>query len=780
MTWRINDMDRSRPLTPLAMLLGGGTVQGGVADIAAASHHRLELLLFQRLLTEDPHLVPTRTRAEMVGMLEIAAAHNQNLIEELLRILARLDEAGIPALPLKGPVLAWMLWDDLRVRRCRDLDLLVPQDRIADAVLALAGLGYQAESRVGGLRREIHLEHEAGAFVLDLHWNVVFGEMPLPLDFAELWADRRRLRWKDTQLPVLGPEWLFVVTCLYLVKDYPWPELIYLSDLARLLVVSPDLDWKRVAAIAAHTGTRRICAVGLVLVEALPSANIPERAYQLFSRDHSAVQAIVKRFESTLSCPSRYDPANPLHRVRKILSHTAFRERPADKLRVLMSFLPLLLRPSKEHEAQSWLNASLRRLRELFADRPRLPTLSVRQWLWPSPAGRLLPAPGTSFHPLDNAGILLSAGTRELHALSPGAAFLWCCLEEGLSPRAMARRFAFASGQPIAEARAEVLRLLRTWHEQGLLGAGGDAANASAREATSPAMPLSQPVIARPRSTLARRYKLLDTVFDVYFDTQARLEAVDLALRHLATPLAPTVWVSIISEADTGTITVLIDGAEVDCCADPAILVPAVKSALTTAAVNRHDFAVYLHAAMLRRGKGALLLPAPPQSGKTTLAAVLAKAGFDYSTDEVTLLERDTLMARGASVALTVKESGWLLLQPLYPDLATLPAHRRADGKIVKYVPPCDAVVAEATAYPVRWIVLPRYTPGGPNELRPLSRIEGFRCLMDECLALRLEFDVTQTRHLIQWVAGIEFYTLTFDNLDIATCLLITLCDEKP
>jgi hypothetical protein len=750
-----------------------------VADIAAASHHRLELLLFQRLVTEDPHLVPTRTRAEMVGTLEVAAAHNQNLIEELMRILARLDEAGIPALPLKGPVLAWMLWGDLSVRRCRDLDLLVPQDRIADAVLALAGLGYQAEPRAGGLRREIHLEHEAGAFVLDLHWNVVFEEMPLPLDFAELWADRRRLRWKDTQLPVLGPEWLFVVTCLYLVKDYPWPELIYLSDLARLLVVSPDLDWERVAAIAARTGTRRICAIGLALVEALPDAKIPDRATQLFSPEHSAVRAIARRFESALARPNRHNPANPLHRVRKILSHPGFRERLADKLQVLLSFLPLLLRPSKKYEAQSWLNASLRRLRELFAARPGLPELPVRLWLWRFLVARPHPAPGMSFHPLDDAGILLSARTRELHALSPGAAFLWCCLEEGLSPQVMARRFASASGRPLPEARAEVLRLLRTWHEQGLLGAGGDAANAPAREATSPIVVLSQPVIARPRSTLARRYKLLDTVFDVDFDTQARLEAVDLALRHLATPLAPTAWVSIISEADTDTITVLIDGAEVDCCADPTMLVPAVKSALTMAAVNRLDFAVYLHAAMLRRGNGALLLPAPPQSGKTTLAAVLAKAGFDYSTDEVTLLERDTLMARGASVALTVKESGWLLLQPLYPDLATLPAHRRADGKIVKYVPPCDAVIAEAAACPVHWIVLPRYMPGGPNELRPLSHSEGFRRLMDECLALRLAFDATQTRRLIQWVAGIEFYTLTFDNLDIATRLLITLCDGE-
>src|SRR3546814_11497673 len=87
---------------------------------------------------------------------------------------------------------------------------------------------------------------------------------------------------------------------------------------------------------------------------------------------------------------------------------------------------------------------------------------------------------------------------------------------------------------------------------------------------------------------------------------------------------------------------------------------------------------------MLQEGGNALLLPAPPQSGKTCLAAVLAKAGMAYCTDETTLLDPQSFAARGLRTAMAVKASGWHVLQPFYPALEALLVHRRAAGKSVK------------------------------------------------------------------------------------------------
>jgi hypothetical protein len=478
--------------------------------------------------------------------------------------------------------------------------------------------------------------------------------------------------------------------------------------------------------------------------------------------------------EKALANKGDHDPQNPVHRLRKILGHPAFRERLVDKLRAYLSFVVLLLRPGREHAAQEWTHASLHRLQRLLGATADLfaGTLRARPWL---SATELCPTPGTSFLPLDDAGVLLSATTRAFYGLTPSAAFLWCLLEEGCSVRALVRRFAVASGRSQAQATAQVEATLQEWRRMGLLGSDCDAAQ-PASETTEP-----DPVAIRPATPLEhlsvrRRYQFLDTIFEVGFSSASLFDAVDSVLRHLATEKPPTSAVQVV--ADPNSFVVIIDGVEADHCEDAEAVAPMIKSALSVAAVNRQDFAFYVHAAMLRRHGGALLLPAPPQSGKTCLSAALAKAGFAYCTDEITLLERDTLAARGVPVALTVKNSAWPLLQSLYPELEFLPEHRRVDGKLIKYLPSPTAGDALDIVSRVRWIVFPRYTSGGRIKLAPLSRVEALRLLMEECLAVRLEFTATNLRRLVDWIAAVDCYTLTFDNLASATQLLCRVCDE--
>ena len=163
------------------------------------------------------------------------------------------------------------------------------------------------------------------------------------------------------------------------------------------------------------------------------------------------------------------------------------------------------------------------------------------------------------------------------------------------------------------------------------------------------------------------------------------------------------------------------------------------------------------------------------------MAAALARGpDFAYHTDEITLLERGTLKARGAPVALTVKDGGWPVLASLYPEIDGLPAHQPLDGKTVKYLPPpIDARdPAVNRPHPVRWVVFPRYIPGGPNRVEPVPRLQALRLLLDECLALRLKLDAGEIQALVDWIAGIECRALTFDDLRAAVRLIEKLCDD--
>jgi hypothetical protein len=318
--------------------------------------------------------------------------------------------------------------------------------------------------------------------------------------------------------------------------------------------------------------------------------------------------------------------------------------------------------------------------------------------------------------------------------------------------------------------------MIRTWQEQGLLGPGRASAAPSIAET-----PLPEPASAPPGSApghwrTRRRYRLLDTVFDVGFASAELSAAVDPLLNHLATTGPATVSASL-EEVPYGFV-LTIDGNEADCCQCAAGVAPMVKSALSMDAVNRQRFALCIHAAMLDRGGAALLMPGAPQSGKSCLSAALAKAGFAYRTDEITLLDPGTFVARGVPVALTLKEDGWRLVEPFYPELASLAAHRRVDGKVVKYLPPPELadLAAVDKPSPARWLVFPCYTPEGPNELVSLPHLEALRRLMNECLAFRLEFDANYIQQFVHWVAGTACYKLTFDDLGAAMQLIGGIC----
>ena len=773
---------RIRNPSAFSVMLGNGRLSPEVAAIAAASHHRLELLLFDALLEHER--IPTRTRAAAMEALEHAGQENARLFDELRRVLGLLAKAGIPALPLKGPALALLLWNDLRLRRCRDIDVLIPQKSAPEAARVLEASGYLSPPPPGGLLRQLEFTHQEQGIALDLHWNITHAELPFPLDFDALWADSRKLSCNGLTIPVMSPEWMFVVTSMYLAKCYPWPELVYLSDLARLTVRFPHMDWNRVSAIAARTGTRRICAVGLALIDALAGSAVPATARALLPAD-AAVCAMARQMSRAAERDPVLDAAGDdngaaVRRLRRILSHGAFRERPADKAWAYLSLVPLLLRPARTSASQGWTQASLTRLGRLAGSAAtRLgETLPPASW---RASGNASPAAGTRFFALDEAGILLSEARQELFALSPSAAFLWCALHEGVPRRAIERQLSAQTGQSLAQARAEMTDTLREWRAAGLLGRGAAPAHRAEpppralRQAQAESPPLRAATADRIPPPQPRCYQLLGTVFELDLTGSRLVDAVDSALGHLAAAREPDLTVSIARTA--AEFVVVADGRVVDRCADADALVPTLKAALCTEAINREDFGLYLHAAMLRDDAGAMLLPAPPHSGKTCLAAALAGAGFTYCTDETTLLAPHSFHARGLRTALTVKNTAWHLLQPLYPDLQALPAHRRGDGKVVKYLRPPEPIMGADPDAPcrVRSIVFPRYVAGGSNELVPVPRVEALRHLMDECVAMRLALTPAEVRGLVDWLGSVDCHALTYGDLPAAVELLLDL-----
>lgn len=96
---------------------------------------------------------------------------------ELRAVLAGLHQAGIPVMLLKGVALVLFVYRDMAVRPMADADLLVPPERLSQALQVLGGLGYRPrlEDPRGLATAPGHVDHSVavhrpGVLEIDLHY----------------------------------------------------------------------------------------------------------------------------------------------------------------------------------------------------------------------------------------------------------------------------------------------------------------------------------------------------------------------------------------------------------------------------------------------------------------------------------------------------------------------------------------------------------------------------------------------------------------------------------
>ncbi|MEL7217312.1 MAG: nucleotidyltransferase family protein, partial [Pseudomonadota bacterium] len=114
-----------------------------------------------------------------------------SLAGEAARLLVSLDECGIRAIVLKGPLLSQIIYDDPAMRQSADLDLLVDWDQFRSAREALSSHGYQLftneppwdDWRIEPWRRlakDITLFHPEREISLELHHRLKSPDTLLP------------------------------------------------------------------------------------------------------------------------------------------------------------------------------------------------------------------------------------------------------------------------------------------------------------------------------------------------------------------------------------------------------------------------------------------------------------------------------------------------------------------------------------------------------------------------------------------------------------------------
>ena len=107
---------------------------------AMAAQHRLKPLLYAQL-GSSPTL-PPEVRADWHEAHRVASFRALNTRHELTQCARVLETAGLAPIALKGAWLVHYAYPDAALRPMRDIDLLVPREKVLDGYDALLGAGY--------------------------------------------------------------------------------------------------------------------------------------------------------------------------------------------------------------------------------------------------------------------------------------------------------------------------------------------------------------------------------------------------------------------------------------------------------------------------------------------------------------------------------------------------------------------------------------------------------------------------------------------------------------
>ncbi|MCG5528025.1 HprK-related kinase A [Halorhodospira sp. 9621] len=135
------------------------------------------------------------------------------------------------------------------------------------------------------------------------------------------------------------------------------------------------------------------------------------------------------------------------------------------------------------------------------------------------------------------------------------------------------------------------------------------------------------------------------------------------------------------------------------------------------------------HAACLEKNGRAVIMPAPPESGKSTLCAALACSGWRLLSDEATLVDLASGEARvfGLSRPVSLKNASVDVIRAFAPDaVLSERCHDTLKGSVAHMRPPRDSVQRANEPATPAWVVFPRYQPRGPAVLSERPEGETF------------------------------------------------------
>lgn len=229
--------------------------------------------------------IPAQFYSKLKNLYLLSLRRNLLLEQELFKITDYFHGLNITVIPLKGPVLARYLYNDLALRQAScDLDLLVPYGRIEEIENGLRDLGYALADNsrqrlveklrytpAVSLKKDFNMQESIS---LDLHKNIrrFLGIDPYP----QIWENIRLFNLGGHQVWIPHDEDLLLYLSMVSISTFEFVELKYVYDVHNLVSLKGEtLNWQDLSSKAERAGVAYALYFALRLSQEFFKTNIP-------------------------------------------------------------------------------------------------------------------------------------------------------------------------------------------------------------------------------------------------------------------------------------------------------------------------------------------------------------------------------------------------------------------------------------------------------------------------------------------------------------------------
>ncbi|MGA7792642.1 MAG: nucleotidyltransferase family protein [Candidatus Acidiferrales bacterium] len=250
--------------------------------LACAIEHKLAPSLYERIRALDAALLAQDQRETLAELARSTGRNNLAYLSEMLRLHGLFEAAQIPAIPFKGPALAWLAYPNFTHRTCVDLDFVVPQRYIPEAMSLLQAHGYTPQfspveaqaGQHGPAPGEYAFAPTGKRSFVELHTERTLRYFSRPLNLEEMNSRLVHLEIGGQNLRTFSVEDLLVMLCVHGAKHF-WERLAWIVDIAQLITVC-DVDWTLLSEIAAKMESTRLLLLGVYLAHEVVGASLPQ------------------------------------------------------------------------------------------------------------------------------------------------------------------------------------------------------------------------------------------------------------------------------------------------------------------------------------------------------------------------------------------------------------------------------------------------------------------------------------------------------------------------